>query len=369
MHEPDDKRVHQKEARSLVTAGGFDIVHVAPGDGRIYDLDGVRVITYGGGKTIAARLMKLPRLLRLAVAQRPDVYHCNEVESWLVGVIASLFTGAKVIFDAHEIYSHDFAESRFPPKLHRYVIAFVRGVYRILLLRTCRVVLAKASAAEDFKGVKTPLVLARNYAELSDTLPPEKQHTGRDSLTIIHLGAINRQRGWPQMLDALKLASNKTLKLRFLGRFGDHSKDECLARAHALGLADRVSVSDWVPYDQVMAEVSKADIGIILFQPVMHNFTHALPHKMFDYMLAGLPVVVPDFAVEVADNIRTSGAGITVDPANPMAVAEVLDRLADNPDLRADLGRKGRAAVINTFNWQKEAETLIAMYRALNAGG
>lgn len=365
MHEADDKRVHHKEAKSLVKAGGFDIVHIVPGAGDPYRLDGVQVIPYAGGKNIAARLMKIPRLLKLAIAQKPDVYHCNEVESWLAGVIASWFTGAKVIFDAHEIYSHDLAESRFPKWARPAVIALVRLFYRLLLPFTSRVVLAKNSAGEDFKGVKTPLVLVQNYAELGETLPPAKKHEGQEKITILHLGAINKQRGWPQMLDALAKTKNKHISLRVLGRFGDNSGGEFLSRAKTLGLENRVSVTDWIPYEQVMEETARADIGIILFQPVMHNFTHALPHKMFDYMLAGIPVIAPGFAVEVSQNLGDAKAGILVDPENTDAVAEAMDRLANDNALRKQLGENGRNAVIEKYNWEKEADTFVKMYREI----
>ena len=97
----------------------------------------------------------------------------------------------------------------------------------------------------------------------------------------------------------------------------------------------------------------------------MFSFVHALPHKLFDYMLAKLPVIVPDFALEVAEIIKSSDAGILVDATNPQEVADRIDLLASSPDLRRRYGENGRNAVMRTFNWQQEREKLVAMYEGL----
>jgi glycosyltransferase involved in cell wall biosynthesis len=83
-------------------------------------------------------------------------------------------------------------------------------------------------------------------------------------------------------------------------------------------------------------------------------------------MLAGLPVIAPGFADEVAAVVRESGCGVLVDPADPEAIAAAIAALAADPARRAALGTAGRhAATLGRFGWAAEAARLVALYRRL----
>jgi glycosyltransferase involved in cell wall biosynthesis len=82
-------------------------------------------------------------------------------------------------------------------------------------------------------------------------------------------------------------------------------------------------------------------------------------------MMAGLPVVAPSFAEEVAYIVRETECGLLVDPSNPDEIAEVLDQLARDASLRRRLGENGRRAVLEKYNWEAEAGRLIQMYDEL----
>jgi len=114
-------------------------------------------------------------------------------------------------------------------------------------------------------------------------------------------------------------------------------------------------------------EVEQADIGLVMFQPGFRSHTDSLPHKLFDYMLAGLPVIVPDFGVEVANIVRDAGCGVLVDPSDSRAVANALGRLAADAEERRRMGDNGRRSVLEKYNWEAEARRLVGMYAAFAA--
>jgi glycosyltransferase involved in cell wall biosynthesis len=182
-------------------------------------------------------------------------------------------------------------------------------------------------------------------------------------LTLIHVGLISRLRGWPQLLEAMARLAVPP-HLRVIGTFNDGSEPEFLAEAERLGLRERIRHDAWMPFDTMMEACAAADIGLVLFQPGTQNHVFASPHKLFDYWLAGLPVIAPDFAVEVQAFMQDAGGGLLVDPADPEAIAAAITQLAD-PARRAALGQAGRAAVLDRYNWETEAAKLLAMYRAL----
>jgi glycosyltransferase involved in cell wall biosynthesis len=366
MHQATDKRVHYKEAISLVKAG-FEVHHVCPGDGAAYVLDGVQVQTFRHRPTLGGRMAAMRQLYRLAAATGADAYHCNEMDSWVIGVVLKIARRKPLIFDVHEIYSSNLAETRFPPALRPAVMAAVRAAYRAFLPFTDRLVLAKGSVTIDFPKTRVPQLVVANYVEVT---PEDKtaaiaahDHSALP-FTLIHIGLIGRARGWPQLLDALK-RSDSRIQLKVVGTFNDGSLPQFEAAVRSSGLEDRVTVTAWIPYEQVHRETLSAAAGVIIFQPVRLNHTHALPHKLFDYMRAAIPVIVPGFAVEVAQIVRDADCGLIVDPTDAAAVADAMNRLLRDPDLRQRLGKNGREAVLRRYNWDIEAAKLVRLYQSL----
>ena len=372
MHDPRDKRVFQKEARTLAAAG-FEVVHVAPAvDRRSYVDSGVSIETYRRPTGILSRVRASCALLVRAWSVRADFYHCNELDSWLIGSVLGFLKRRRVIFDVHEHYPSRFAGRGLPEWMERLGSDGVRCMYAILSLRTTRIVLAKDSVARDFKVGRNKMVVVRNYASLGASVAAGRSVTEggshAQSLLAIHLGEMSRARGWPQLLEALAHCQAADLKVLLLGKFTDGSREECLRRATELGVRQRLAVEDWVPMEEAIALVRRCSIGLVLFQPGFLNHVFALPHKLFEYMLEGLPVVAPDFAEEVSDIVRSAGCGLLVDVSDPVAIAVALDVLSEDASLRAVLGENGRRAVLDRYNWEEEGRTLVSMYEGLVAG-
>jgi glycosyltransferase involved in cell wall biosynthesis len=242
----------------------------------------------------------------------------------------------------------------------------IRLLFRLLCRVTDRVVLAKRSVAGDFPADPAPL-LVQNFtpvASLQQGLQDESA-CGKDdgTLTAIHLGLISVNRGWPQLVDSVRLAGIEQLRVHVIGHFHDQSADSFHQAVQAADLSDTFDVDDWMPFEEAFRCLTNADIGLVLFQPGIQNHVYALPHKLFDYMLAGLPVIVPDFAEEVSGIVREAECGLLVDPSNPREIAEALRLLASDADLRRRLGQNGRRAVLEKYNWEAEAQKLIPMYR------
>ena len=199
----------------------------------------------------------------------------------------------------------------------------------------------------------------RNYAA-DPGLKPRRHAPG--PLRLLHLGALGRERGAFTMLEILQRVPDASLLL--VGRFTDGSEDAFDARARALALDDRIVKLGWLPRDVALAEAAKADIALVLFQPGIENHRLALPHKLFDAMQAGLPVIAPAFAEEVAGIIRAAGCGVLVDSASAAAIAAAVEGLRD-PARRTALGAAGRAAATGRFGWAGEAARLVALYQRL----
>lgn len=374
MHPARDKRVFEKEARALAEAG-CDVVHlcpIGPGEsGGIEVVDGIRIRRLAVGRGLVGRAFALPRLVREAKREAADFYHCNEVDSWVAGIVAARMTGAKVVFDVHEHYPSAFGAAYLPRWTRGVSAALVRLLYRLLSPLTDGFVYAKASVAADFVVDEERTALVRNLPPLKllDVSPIERTRPDEPAEVVaIHTGYMGRIRGWPELLDALSLSDTANVSCVLMGQFNDASEAEFHDRVDEMGLRDRISLEPWRPFVEAYERLLEADIGLILFQPGYQNHVFASPHKLFEYMLARLPVVAPDFAVEVVDIVEGYDCGILVDTSSPEAIAAALGELRSNPEMRRAMGTRGREAVLDTLNWESEVGNLYALYDRLNAG-
>ncbi len=353
-HPADDMRVVRKQGAALAAAG-WRVLHLCRGpDAPARELHGVTL------QTIAApsRRAGLARLLAGAVAARPAVIHASEPDAWAVALLAARRLGAKAVLDVHEHYPSRL-DARLPAALRPAARASLRAVLAAMARRADAVVLAKDGLAGDFPGARC--VAVRNHALVPPGLAMRAHRAG--PLTLLHLGAITRSRGWPQLLAALALLPDA--RLLVLGRFTDGSEAAFRAEAARRGLGGRVELAGWVPADVALARAAaEADVNLVLFQPGEENHRLALPHKLFDGMAAGLPSVVPRFATGVARIVEQAGCGVLCDPARPDSIAEAIRALGD-PARRAAFGAAGRAAAEGPFGWPAEAARLVALYEEL----
>lgn len=364
-HTALDPRVFQKEARGLAGAG-WQVTHLCPGpEDRHWVQQGVALETYARRPGKRGRLLALRALYRRAVALDAAAYHCNEVDSWVVGVVLRLRHRRIVVFDAHEHYPSSVARWVRGPLLGPATFA-LRAVLQVLGLCTNLVVLAKASIADDYSLSRRRQLVILNSTAIAD-VPEPGQHAGAARLRLVHSGVFSRDRGAFVLLDALAELRRRSLdvEVAIVGGFNDGSEAAFDIRAKELGVDSMLTKRGWLGYDESFEVVRTCHAGLVLFTKHIENNVRAMPHKMFDYMTAGLAVVAPDFAPEVAAILDDAACALMVDTDDAMAVAGALARLVEEPGLAERLGRAGRRTVERSYSWEVEAKKLDAAYRSL----
>ena len=102
------------------------------------------------------------------------------------------------------------------------------------------------------------------------------------------------------------------------------------AQVQQAGLKEKVYFIPRVPFGELHNYTCAADLGLCLIKGTGKSFYYSMPNKMFEYMMAGLPVLASDFP-EMRSVVQASGAGQVVDPQNIEAIRQCIQGLLDEP--------------------------------------
>lgn len=372
-HPKFDKRVFQKEAVSLVETG-FDVVHLAPDDAEEEEkVQGVTVHTYPRRSGLWGRFVQSLNLYRRAAKINADAYHANEVDSWIIAMALKLFRRKRVVFDVHEFYPSMLAESRAPAPLRPIARLSIRLLYRLLAPRTDAIVFANRYIAKDFKGINARYVMIENFIGRNvlagmKILSSNDTSSDDDPIRIVHTGLIAQDRGSIVILDALKQLGDVNVCVDIIGKIVDMPAETYRAMAQEKGVADKLNFLDWMPVEDLRKHLANCHIGLILFQPNGDTNTYGLPHKLFDYLAAEIPVIASECSLYIGSILKEFDCGITVQSDDPTAVATGIRRLVEDEALRKKLGESASIAIDDGYNWETEAAKLTDLYTDLAKG-
>ena len=359
VHPPFDTRIFHKEAKTLAQAG-YEVVLIAQNE-RNEVVDGVKIVALPRPRNRFARIFGLTwRAFHLALYRRADVYHFQDQELLPIGVLLKLLTRAKVIYDVHEdVPQQILTKYWIPALLRRPVAAVFNAVEKLLARAVDAVVVATEGIAERFAQFKP--VVVHNYPHLKMLPNPSTRHREGEEKVVVYVGGISKPRGAIEMVRALEYLNPAwDVRLDLIGRF---EPPELEQEFQSLPGYQQVRFWGWMRPEDVYAHLAKADIGLVCLHPVL-RFMVAWPVKLFEYMAAGLPVVASNFPLwkEIVEGNR---CGITVDPLDPKAIAQAIEYLLTHPEEARQMGKNGRRAVKERYNWEREGENLLKLYGEL----
>jgi len=144
-------------------------------------------------------------------------------------------------------------------------------------------------------------------------------------------------------------------------------RDPLRTLAVSEGVDEKVFFLDPVPYDQVLDVAAGADVGVSLLEDTCLNHRLALPNKLFEYLMVGLPTIVSDFP-ELGRVVKEFDVGLAVDPSRPDMVARAIQTMVDDKVSRLRW-KSNTPNVTETFSWAHASQTMTRAYQTLGIGG
>lgn len=198
-------------------------------------------------------------------------------------------------------------------------------------------------------------------AHLHLPAPGARRGPEGDRLVILCHGTIEERYGHSTLIDGLALAAEEVPGLHLVVTGRGSQTEAMLARVAERGMADRFDYEGWVSEERLAELLRLADVGVVaqLSSPYA-DLVHT--NKMYDYWIAGLPVIASRLASTAADFGDDTLAYF--EPGDPDDLARQLVRLARFPELRAELARAGQRAYARV-GWAVERERYLEVYRGL----
>ena len=294
------------------------------------------------------------RMIAAAVATRPHIVHANDLNTLRAGVRAARLSGARLVYDSHEI-SSGLPSVRDPAAVIRYESPLIRKADVVIHTTPMRA----QWTAETF-GIATPEVV-RNIPEGARDVAPADLAAlagfAPGTKVILHQGNMQPARGLEALTEAMGSLPDEFGLLYLGGGKLRPALEELVARQ---GIGDRVRFAAPVPHAELLAWTAGAWCGASLLVDVCLNHKYSLPNKLFEYLAVGVPLISSDNP-EIAGFLAEWGAGEICDPTDPSSIADAVLRLGKRHDAAAAAARAAGAA----FRWENEAQTLLKIYESL----
>jgi glycosyltransferase involved in cell wall biosynthesis len=296
-------------------------------------------------------------------ATRPDVVHCNDLDSLPVGLLVARRYGVPVVYDIQDLYPE---QDHVPPWLGKLMTLLERRLIR-RVQRVCVVndAMAQVVARRYHVTVDAVVLNCPPLHERANRRPHVRQalRIGDEQTVLVYSGSLQPHRGLDNVILSLRhLDDDVTLVLLGEGPLRTHLEQV----AAGAGLRDRVLFHDFVAHLDVPAFLASADIGIVPYEHVGLNHYLCSPSKLFHYIMAELPVVCSDFPFLRRVVIGT-GIGATFDPARAGSIAGAIREVSAMRRDDDGLGERLRT-LKHRYCWEEEEQRLLGLYDSLQTG-
>lgn len=287
--------------------------------------------------------------IRLALRIKPSHVSVHNPGMLPVGLLLKLLTGSRLVYLPHELEAER---------------AGMRGMFKLMIVATeaslikfyDHVVVVCEPIAEWYQSRYglTNVSVVRNVPKSADIGQPNRSDKFRSHFSIprtsrifVYQGLIERARGCDSLVAIFRQRSDHIV---FMG-YGEYVPEiDQLA-------APNIHHLPAVPLKDIIGFTSGADVGLFMLKgDVCLSYALSLPNKFFEYLHAGLPVVVSDNLTYLSSLVREHRLGW-------VSTIETLDQtLASITQAEIDEIRNYVAAYAQTCVWEGDTVVFDRVY-------
>ncbi|HWC33159.1 MAG TPA: glycosyltransferase, partial [Actinomycetota bacterium] len=293
---------------------------------------------------------------------RPDVAHAHFWMSAKASVAAGRRTGVPIVLTFHALgvvkRRHQGAKDTSPPERIAIEEALTQAVDHIVATSTDEV-FELARLGTD-PGRTSVIPCGVDLSLFRPDGPTERKTPGLDRVVVV--SRLVERKGIGNIVTAMGRVPGAELLVAGGPESGDLARDaearRFLRLAEEAGVADRVRLLGRVERDQVPALLRSADL--VACTPWYEPFGMVA----VEAMACGVPVVASAVG-GLVDTVVEGVPGLHVRPRASDSIAEAIRRLLADPEIRAEMGRRGAARAAAQYGWDRIARLTLQVYTSV----
>ncbi|TMP49543.1 MULTISPECIES: glycosyltransferase family 4 protein [unclassified Pseudoalteromonas] len=286
-------------------------------------------------------------------AKDNDFIHCNDLSALPVGVLAKVFNkNVKVIYDAHE-YETEMngvhgLEKRIIKIMEKGLIKFADEVMTVSDSISCEY--SKLYAIE-----KPKLVLNCPYYAVVEKHDIFREQLGirKEQKIFLYQGALSRGRGIDILLNTFVKLDDDSKVLVVMG----YGKLESVVKDFA-EKSERIFFFPAVSPTNLLIHTSSADYGISFIEDSCLSYRYCLPNKMFEYFMAGLPVIVSNL-YEMSSLVRKYNVGVVSEENTEVGFINAINKIVkeDYSKMKYNV-----STISKLYSWENQELEVLKVY-------
>jgi glycosyltransferase involved in cell wall biosynthesis len=294
------------------------------------------------------------RLRRLYRQIKPDIVHHFTIKPVIYGSLAAHSLRIPGKINSITGLGHVFIDASFLTRLVRNIAIWL---YR-LSLRDTQVIFENPTDRDIFVQNKL-LDLEQTHlipgtgVDVEKFRPIEKS---RSVPLILFSGRLLVTKGLFEFMDAIQILKAKGVNARFAIAGAPDPGNPATISEKQLELWRQAGIVEvWGWQENMPATLAQADIFCL------PSYREGVPNALLEACASGLPIVTTN-APGCRDVVENNVNGLLVPVRNAQKLAEALERLINNPELRLLLGKQGREIALNKFSTFHINQQILAVY-------
>jgi glycosyltransferase involved in cell wall biosynthesis len=296
------------------------------------------------------------RSSKLSSSYTASAYWASDLYSLPVAVWRARKTKGNVAYDSRELFAHLGALKKSP-----YKQKFWYGLEKFLLRYTDAVVTSgqmDSEYMEERYGIEFPCVV-RNVPRYQHVEWNERLRTelgiGEKIPICLYIGGLQEGRGVPIVLQLAEAMPDCAFVFIGSGVMGDKVKEAAAQRKNVFHIPH-------VPNTEVLSYAAAATLGLALIEPITLSYFLALPNKLFEYIMAGTPVI-GSYVPQIEKIILDYKVGVAVPYNDFDAVLNAIREVLGSQELYGNYAHNCRHAA-QDLCWEKEEQQFIGFAKA-----
>lgn len=283
------------------------------------------------------------------IKTKADIFFAEDFYTLPFVTIIAKLKRAKIYYNSRELYAF-IGGLRNRPLLQ----SIIRLIEKFFIKKVDLVLTTGEMDSKflgDYYKIKNTLVI-RNiplYQKPKNIINfREIYNIPQNSLILLYQGVLLEGRGIPIILKSLKELENTFFVI--IGEGEQRNNFENLAKD--FGINDRVIFAGVYEQKDLINYTAGADIGLALIENISISYYHALPNKLFEYIMAGLPVIVSNLP-QMKKIVENYKVGEVVDLEKGESIVPIIKKWYDNREL-LNIYKKNCLIASKELNWQEE---------------